>query len=213
MWSADHAVHSMLCQRNDVDAAIWTALGSNWSSVRNRPFSVEDAVHAWARPGKRKCGAPTQYSSRNAEGSFEITPARSTPEERFLKSETFQVKRQLLLFITIISTFVVAEDGLHWMMESRLFGITVRRFELLAIPWNEIATVSIENTDLGLAARIVPKRAGRFASPVSSRGPLKMRVKVDEEGAWLLPLRTAEQSREFAKACVSIGRLDVSSAT
>jgi hypothetical protein len=55
-------VFSWLQGRHNVEAAVWTALGSNWEEKRARVFTPDDAAHYLADLERRRAEGPMPYS-------------------------------------------------------------------------------------------------------------------------------------------------------
>lgn len=116
--------------------------------------------------------------------------------------EDFRIVRQIAPFVTLVHSISVDADGIRWNLVSKLFGIAVRCVQVMALDWVEVREVGFGEHNGTFSARIAPIQVTRFIAPVSTRGPLRMRVAVDRDGAWMLPL-TEPEVRRFVSACRS----------
>ena len=115
-----------------------------------------------------------------------------------MQVETFLIPRQLHFFgVRVSSILEIDRGGLHYGVESRVFGVRVRRKIFTSMNWSEIAAIEKNTTPRGVGVRIVPVKVARFIRPLTTAGILRVRPYVDDDGAWLMPLGSAQETERF----------------
>lgn len=82
----------------------------------------------------------------------------------------------------VVTIWTVDADGICMRVESRLKSLTIRGRDILSIPWSDVADVSLEPNG---SMKITPVELQRFRKPLVSLGAVKVRLRLDENGAFV----------------------------
>jgi hypothetical protein len=118
-----------------------------------------------------------------------------------MQSREFVIKRDVLPFVRGAAILRVDEAGIHSDAEAYPFYVFKRSSHLMDVAWDEIRDIAMAIFEGKEYVQIVPVKPARFIRPISKKGVIKIRLKVDDDGNWLIRWNDAAQMEDFFNTC------------
>ncbi|MGZ3499005.1 MAG: hypothetical protein ACXVAK_15795 [Vulcanimicrobiaceae bacterium] len=104
-------------------------------------------------------------------------------------------------FVRVSSIFDIDANGIRWRVEAYPFYIFTRTSSLMGLRWDEVSDVRVSAVNEKPHVQIIPVKPTRFIKPISTKGLLRVRCKIDDEGNWLIAQPSVDEAERFAEIC------------